>query len=243
MQQYSKQVRQHTGTMETETIQKNGARPKSLTSRGNYLKKLTVFCFAICVAGSLWGQKASDYRSKAEQGDAEAQYNLGVCYNDGDGVEKNSTQAVYWYRKAAEQGHAKAQNNLGVCYNDGDGVEKNYTQEVYWYRKAAEQGYAKAQYNLGICYFNGDGNGVDKNHTQAVYWFRKAAEQGDAEAQYNLGVCYYGGYGVEENKNKSLYWYEKALKNRNEFSELQITILEKLIKEFKEEGYLPSLTR
>jgi len=43
-----------------------------------------------------------------------AQFNLGVCYADGDGVAKDAEQAVSWYRRAAEAGHAGAQFNLGV---------------------------------------------------------------------------------------------------------------------------------
>jgi TPR repeat protein len=88
---------------------------------------------------------ADKYREAAEQGLAPAQYNLGVCYENGQGVEQDYTQAAQWYRKAAEQGLAEAQYNLGVCYYNGDGVEQDYTQAVYWFRKAAEQGLAEAQ--------------------------------------------------------------------------------------------------
>ena len=59
------------------------------------------------------------YRKAAEQNLARAQYNLGVCYADGEGVAKDQVEAVKWYRKAAEQNLAKAQYNLGVCYERG----------------------------------------------------------------------------------------------------------------------------
>ena len=49
------------------------------------------------------------FRKAAEQGDSEAQYNLGLFYDKGEGVEKNHSEAIKWYKKAAEQGHAKAQ--------------------------------------------------------------------------------------------------------------------------------------
>ena len=51
-------------------------------------------------------------------GCAPAQNNLGVCYESGAGVPKDTAQAVVWYRKAAEQGLARAQCNLGICYDD-----------------------------------------------------------------------------------------------------------------------------
>ncbi len=49
----------------------------------------------------------------AEQGDAKAQFNLGVMYSDGRGVPQNDAEAVKWFRLAAEQGDASAQYNLG----------------------------------------------------------------------------------------------------------------------------------
>lgn len=75
---------------------------------------------------------------KANQGDAEAQYNLGVAYYNGEGVEQSHSKAVYWYQKSAEQGDADAQYNLGVAYYNGEGVDKSYSKTVYWLRKACE---------------------------------------------------------------------------------------------------------
>ena len=86
----------------------------------------------------------------AEKGLPEAQFNLGLMYDNGQGVSQDYAEAVKWYRKAAEQGNAKAQYNLGAMYNNGQGVPQDYAEAVTWYRKAAEQGNAKAQYNLGI---------------------------------------------------------------------------------------------
>ena len=55
-------------------------------------------------------------RPFAEQGDAGAQYNLGLMYDKGQGVPQDYATAVSWYRKAAEQGDAEAQFNLGLMY-------------------------------------------------------------------------------------------------------------------------------
>ena len=52
------------------------------------------------------------FRQAAEQGHAEAQYNLGVCYANGCGVPKDLQPAIYWYTKAAEQGNEDAQKAL-----------------------------------------------------------------------------------------------------------------------------------
>ena len=56
------------------------------------------------------------YRKAAEQGDADAQYNLGYSYSNGEGVEKDEEEAVKWYRKAAEQGYEKAKKILFERY-------------------------------------------------------------------------------------------------------------------------------
>ncbi len=52
------------------------------------------------------------WRKAAEQGDERAQYNLGRCYDKGEGVAQDKTEAIKWYRKAAEQGHEKAKAAL-----------------------------------------------------------------------------------------------------------------------------------
>ncbi|WP_163366756.1 tetratricopeptide repeat protein, partial [Klebsiella aerogenes] len=62
------------------------------------------------------------YTKAAEQGHADAQYNLAVSYDEGEGVERDGSKAVFWYTKAANQGNRDAQNNLGVMYDEGDGV-------------------------------------------------------------------------------------------------------------------------
>jgi TPR repeat protein len=125
--------------------------------------------------------------AKANAGDANAQFNIGVLYDNGQGVAQDYKQAAAWYRKAAEQGRAEAQLNLGVMYARGDGVPKDYAEAVRWSRKAADQGNAGAQYNLGQDYIFG--TGVPKDETKAVFWYRKAAEQGEAKAQFELGIA------------------------------------------------------
>src|SRR5205823_5356940 len=71
------------------------------------------------------------YQKAAEQGNANAQFNLGVCYAKGTGISKDAKQAVYWYWKAAEQGEVKSQMNLGVCYTNGTGVPKDDKHAFY----------------------------------------------------------------------------------------------------------------
>lgn len=109
------------------------------------------------------------FRKAAEQNDASAQFNLGVCYKQGHGVAIDFVEAVKWYRKAADQNNDNAQSNLGYCYVFGQGVETNYAEAARLFRKAADQNNASAQFNLGNSYFRGEG--VMKDEIEAVKWF------------------------------------------------------------------------
>ena len=208
----------------------------------------------------LWKDKVEAvkwYRKAAEQGNAVAQCNLGICYERGNGVRRDKVEAVKWYRKAAEQGNASAQYNLGICYSDGDVVAKHPTpvdaimslpdpiinlglsklgigsghkdaaEAVKWFQKAAEQGNADAQNKLGCCYE--EGSGVKKDLAEAVKWYRKAAEQGNAFAQYNLGFCYNTGRGVPKNSVETYKWHNLASAQGFRQSKVQLFWLERFM--------------
>lgn len=120
------------------------------------------------------------YEQLAKQGNAEAQFQVGLAYAVGQGVGKNDKQAADWFAKAAGQGQRDAQTKLGFMYATGKGVAKNYSSAIYWWYQAAEQGDAQAQYNLGVMYAKGAG--VAKDNKQAAALYDKAAKQGLAEA-------------------------------------------------------------
>jgi serine/threonine protein kinase len=126
------------------------------------------------------------YREAAEQGDAVAQYNLGVTYSNGMGVAKNQDEALYWYNEAAKQGYAAAQNNLGVMYDNGVGVAQDRAEAGRLFSLAAEQGNAISQFNLGLMYEFGYGYSKTVNYPMAKYWYSKAAEQGNTDAIITL---------------------------------------------------------
>ena len=84
------------------------------------------------------------YRLAAEQGLADAQYNLGVTYHKGDGVPQNDKTAVRWWKLAAEQGNTSAQNNLGSMYALGKGVIKDFVYAHMWLNVAAMNGDRKS---------------------------------------------------------------------------------------------------
>ena len=109
-----------------------------------------------------------EWKPLAEEGDVDAQYYLGVLYDNGDGVPQDYKEAVRWYKLAAEQGVAEAQFNLGNMYYDGQGVSVDYKEAVRWFTLAAEQGDVDAQYNLD--FIHRKGLGVPQDDKEAV-WF------------------------------------------------------------------------
>ncbi len=148
------------------------------------------------------------WRPLANQGDADAQYNLGVMYHNGKGVAQDYAEAAKWYRLAAAQGNANAQNNLGGMYFRGQGVAQDSAEAEKWYRLAGNRENVKAQFNLGVMYANGQG--VPRDYVEAVKWTRLAANQGHAGAQYNLGVCYANGRGVAQDHVEAHKWFNLA---------------------------------
>ena len=122
----------------------------------------------------------------AEQGNAVAQFNLGVMYEKGQGVLQDYKTAVKWYRLSAEQGNVNAQFNLGVMYAKGQGVLQDYKTAVKLYILSAEQGNVNAQYNLGLLY--GMGNGVIQDNIYAHMWWNISASNGHKNAVKNRDI-------------------------------------------------------
>ena len=80
----------------------------------------------------------------AEQGNAEAQYRLGLMYDMGEDIDQDYGKAFEWYEKSANQGLASSQSKLGSMYRYGKGVEVNHAKASEWYWKAYEQGNEEA---------------------------------------------------------------------------------------------------
>ncbi|EPI6427090.1 tetratricopeptide repeat protein [Neisseria gonorrhoeae] len=107
------------------------------------VKWLAAALIALGLNQAVWAGNVSDFRENlqaAEQGNAAAQFNLGVMYENGQGVRQDYVQAVQWYRKASEQGDAQAQYNLGLMYYDGRGVRQDLALAQQWLGKACQNG-------------------------------------------------------------------------------------------------------
>jgi uncharacterized protein len=184
----------------------------------------------------------------AERGDPAAQFNIGLMFDAGRGVQEDDRTAVKWYRLAAEQGFAKAQFSLGTMYDRGEGVLQDAREAVKWFRQAADQRNAKARYKLAYLYEKG--RGVEKDSKEAVRLYMQAAEQGLAEAQIKLGILYALGDGVPQDYVQAHLWFnlasaggppselhDKAVRSRevvaSKMTAAQVTKAKKLFSEWK----------
>ena len=124
------------------------------------------------------------------------QFERGLCYLRGDGVDKDLEKAVSLIEKSAQQGHAHAQFYLGLFYAQGEIKSKNINKAVDFFKKSAQKDDTDAQFYLGLLYKNG--NGVPQDFSKANLYFEKAARKGFYPAQYELGLLYLRGLGVEK---------------------------------------------
>jgi uncharacterized protein len=111
----------------------------------------------------------------AQGGNVEAQFIVGACYAQGEGVSEDAGLAVKWFKEAADNGHRKAQFNLAWCYANGKGVREDAGEAVKYYRLASDKGDSNASYNLGLCY--AEGYGVRQNQKEADRLFQLANAQ------------------------------------------------------------------
>jgi TPR repeat protein len=115
----------------------------------------------------------------AEQGDAEAQYNIGVMYAEGLGVLENDRTGAKWLTLAAEQGYADAQYKLAIMFANGEGVLENHKTAYRWAKLAAAQEHADAQNLLGLL------AGTGEDWIRSYMWFTLATYN-DAEEDFSL---------------------------------------------------------
>ncbi len=163
---------------------------------------------------------------RATHGDANSQYKLGLCYKEGEDIEKNYEEAVKWFTKAADSNHAKALKELGFCYLWGLGVDINVERALSLYEQA------------GLYYDKDDYCSLMEHKVVALQQLQKFDEcfsillnyvqpgKGCKKCsmvnQYNqiarccpwmqfmLGECYEQGRGVSKDYSKGVEWYGKS---------------------------------
>jgi len=161
-------------------------------------------------------------KSKAEKGDAGAQFVMGYLYHRQvvDFVKVDSGKAFAWYQKAALQGHLQACQILGLMYQKGDGTKADPEAAKKYYQYAADRGLAEARYGLGLLY--AEGLGVPRDEELAIFWLKKADRQNFSPSSVALGIMYAGGRGVSKDMDAAFTWFVRSAELGNNEGMLRV---------------------
>ena len=183
----------------------------------------------------------------AELGNAESQYNLGVCYQFGYGTDQNDSIATSWYLKSAEQGWTDGEYKMSYAYIKGTGIEKNEQKAFVYTLKCATKKDVECIFNLISCYT--DGIGTEKDSVQVLEWAVELAKMETSEnlnvsgkitsARLNLAHMFMNGKGVNKDIVKSYTWFIIYNESKSDFSvrvqEQQIALIKKLEEQLSHE--------
>jgi uncharacterized protein len=173
----------------------------------------------------------------ANKGDAEAQYHVGMMYNNGIGTQQDPKQAFEWFQKSTASNDPLGAYKLG-CYYAGQfaGVVATDPDEALKYKLvAAQAGYALAQHDVAVLY---DRQG---NSEEALKWWKMAGDQGYPSALFSLSRVYSAGKGVPRDLSLSYAYFKLSgvapKKNVNEMASMlskpELENAEKLVSEWK----------
>lgn len=141
------------------------------------------------------------FAAEAEQGFANAQYNLAKAYRDGYGVAEDHEAAALWFLAAARQGHAKAQARIGTRFAAGDGVQADPIEGLAWLTLAAQHGMIEAEPRRQALLAELTGAQVDEAEQRAR--FLEQAPTGQAVRALEIGIgintgaCIVGNMGSD----------------------------------------------
>lgn len=170
-------------------------------------KMVTLLLFLVISVGQFYAKTpySDKLLKKANSGNAQAQYELGMALSEGNGVEKDYKAGVSWIEKSANQGYRDAQSMMGdICYFNN----QEFAKAAQWWRLASDKGDLEAAFNLSLLYKWG--SGVEKDLSRSVRYLKIAAEGGHSDAMYNLSNYYERGDGVAQDWSKCHFWRTKA---------------------------------
>lgn len=143
----------------------------------------------------------------AHAGVARARNNIGACFAEGLGVERDAALALRWLTLSAEAGDPVGQRNLAALCFKGEGVEQSDAEAMRLYRLAAEQGDAPAQDMLSWMLLEG---GQEADLPEALRWASAAAEAGVAASMTRLGMIHHDALGVERDPALAAQWWRRG---------------------------------
>jgi uncharacterized protein len=173
----------------------------------------------------------------ADKGDAEAQYHVGMMYNNGIGTQQNIKLAFEWFQKSTASNDPLGAYKLG-CYYDGQGagiITADADEALKYKLIAAKAGYSLAQHDVGNLYARRE------NFEEALKWWKLAGDQGFPDALFSLARVYSAGKGAPKDLSLSYAYFKLSKvapkKNVNEMASMlskpELAKAEQLVSEWK----------
>ena len=169
------------------------------------MKIIYTVLIGLFTSTTLFGQDISELTRKAEKGDSQAQYEIGMVYRYGTPISYEL--AMFWFEKSAKQGNSDSQCELGLGYSQGKGSEIDEDKSIYWFNISADQGNVVAQHNLALIFIT---SLEESNMKKAITLFNIGANKGYAPSQNALGWLYYSGIGVKKDLQKAFNLFVKS---------------------------------
>ncbi len=158
------------------------------------------------------------FKKAADSGNYVAQYNIGLYYKEGRGVEQSYKEMFHYMEMSAKNGFEPAMIEVARLYKRGCGVEKDTDKMLHWYEKAIAKGNVAAMLEIAFLYRYGDYIAQDSG--KAMEYYRKAVQTGDKgnftedspqlDAMYNIGRMWELGEAGTKNTSKAIFWFRKA---------------------------------
>jgi hypothetical protein len=157
---------------------------------------------------------------RAQKGDVQAMYDMGMNYAKGYGVNRDTEKAFSWFQHSAEAGLGAGWTEMGRFYKNGTGRAIDYNMAYAYYSKGAAMNHAQGTYMKA--YMQYKGFGCNQSYNEAVRTIRKGISLNSLGCMYMLGVCYRNGFGVEMNADSALFWLNKSAKAGFDLASLEL---------------------
>ena len=191
-------------------------------SKVSYTPAAVALGFIYDTVDDNYTEAKNNYRIAADRGDAIAQYNLGLIYEEGKAEPVDKAKAESLYQLAAAQGYSPAMTRLAGLYFIGVNGSPDHEKALYWYTKSAELGNREASYQLGL--FSETGVGLTLDFAQAVKYYQQAADLGDEKAILALARMYQYGLGVPKDLAHAAELYRSLATGNNAYAQYQLGV-------------------
>lgn len=162
-----------------------------------------------------WTKAVEMLQRSADNGNADAQWELGLMYEYANHVGKDEVKALDLYRKSADAGSPIGLYLVAHCYQHGIVVEENQAMSDSLYAQSFDQLMLLAPEEdiyvlnfVGSAYYWGDGVKADRE--KAFGYYLTSAKKGNPETQYKIGTCYETGQGTTQDSQQAMLWYRKS---------------------------------